>query len=91
MRIHLHPQHRTVELHGRRSVAKMLRELGVVPGTAMVIRDDTLLTDDDLTDEKLRVFSETELPRIHDALHVSLGYAPSECFTDAAMKESKDE
>jgi sulfur carrier protein ThiS len=51
MRIHLHPQHRTVELHGRRSVGKMLRELGVVPGTAMVIRDDTLLTDEEVVAE----------------------------------------
>ena len=52
MRIHLHPQHRTVELHGRRSVAKMLRELGVVPGTAMVIRNDTLLTEDEVVGDE---------------------------------------
>jgi ribosomal protein L15E len=26
MRIHLHPQHRTVEFRGRRSAGKMLRE-----------------------------------------------------------------
>lgn len=51
MRIHLHPQHRTVELAGRRSVAKILRDLRVLPGTAMVIRNDTLLLDDEMVEE----------------------------------------
>jgi len=52
MRIRLHPQHRTVELRGRRTVGKLLRELGVLPGTAMVIRRDMLLTDDELVEEE---------------------------------------
>lgn len=50
MRVHLHPQRRTVELQGRRSVAKLLRELELLPGTAMVIRGDSLLTDDEVVE-----------------------------------------
>ena len=45
MRVHLHPQHRTVEIAGRRRVAQLLAELDILPGTAMVIRGDLLLTD----------------------------------------------
>ena len=41
-----------------------------------------LLADDDLSDETLREFAEAALPQIHDALHQSSGYSPSECFTD---------
>ncbi len=52
MRVHLRPQQRTVELPGRRTVARMLSELGVLPGTAMVIRGDLLLTEHDMVDDE---------------------------------------
>ena len=51
MRVHLRPQQRTVELPGRRTVARMLAELGVLPGTAMVIRGDLLLTDGEVVED----------------------------------------
>ncbi len=51
MRVHLHPPHRTVELSGRRTVAALLRELGVLPGTAMVIRRDVLLLEGDTVED----------------------------------------
>jgi sulfur carrier protein ThiS len=52
MRVHLRPQHRTVDLPGRRTVARMLRELGVLPGTAMVIRGDVLLLDTEMVEDE---------------------------------------
>jgi sulfur carrier protein ThiS len=45
MRVHLRPQRRTVQVDGRRRVGQLLAELGILPGTAMVIRGDRLLTD----------------------------------------------
>ena len=51
MRVHLHPQGRTVELTGRRSVGRLLTELGVLPGTVMVIRGDVLLLDGEVVEE----------------------------------------
>ena len=51
MQIHLHPQKRTVELQGRRQVGRLLAELGVLPGTAMVIRGDLLLTDNEMVED----------------------------------------
>ena len=51
MRVHLHPQRRTVEVEGRRRVGQLLAELGVLPGTAMVIRGDVLLTDGEMVEE----------------------------------------
>lgn len=51
MRVHLHPQRRIVEIHGRRTVAALLAELRVVPSTAMVIRGDVLLLDDEVLDD----------------------------------------
>lgn len=51
MRIHLHPERRIVEIHGRRTVASLLRELRVLPNTAMVIRGDLLLMDDEMLDD----------------------------------------
>jgi sulfur carrier protein ThiS len=45
MRVHLRPQQRTVDVDGRRRVGVLLAELGILPGTAMVIRGDVLLTD----------------------------------------------
>ena len=51
MRIHLRPQHRTVEVSGSRRVGALLTELGILPGTAMVIRGDVLLTDGEVVDD----------------------------------------
>ncbi|HZP43817.1 MAG TPA: thiamine biosynthesis protein ThiS [Candidatus Binatia bacterium] len=51
MRVHLRPQQRTVELAGRRRVAALLAELGILPGTAMVIRDDVLLTGGEVVED----------------------------------------
>lgn len=51
MRVHLRPQHRTVEIAGRRRVAQLLTELGVLPGTAMVIRGDLLLTEGEVVED----------------------------------------
>ena len=51
MRVHLHPQRRTVEVVGRRSVGRLLTELGVLPNTAMVIRRDELLTDTEFVED----------------------------------------
>ena len=51
MRVHLHPQRRTVEVTGRRSVGRLLAELGVLPSTAMVIRRDELLTDGEMVED----------------------------------------
>lgn len=51
MRVHLHPQRRTVEIQGRRTVAALLAELSVLPNTAMVIRGDRLLLDDEMVQD----------------------------------------
>jgi sulfur carrier protein len=48
MRITLLPQHREVEISGRRRAAEVLRELGVLPGTAMVIRGDELIPEHEM-------------------------------------------
>jgi sulfur carrier protein ThiS len=45
MRITLLPQHKQIELDGRRRVADILRQLELLPGTVMVIRGDELVTD----------------------------------------------
>lgn len=51
MRVHLRPQQRTVELEGRRRVTALLAELGILPGTAMVIRGDVLLTSGEVVED----------------------------------------
>lgn len=51
MRVHLRPQRRTVEIQGRRRVGQLLADLGVLPGTAMVIRGDELLTDGETVED----------------------------------------
>ena len=51
MRVQLHPQRRTVEIAGRRRVAQLLAELDILPGTAMVIRGDLLLTDGEVVED----------------------------------------
>jgi sulfur carrier protein ThiS len=43
MRITVLPQRRQVELEGRHRVSDVLRQLGIVSGTAMVIRGDELV------------------------------------------------
>ena len=48
MRITLLPQHREVEINGRRRAGEVLRELGVLPGTAMVIRGDELVPEHEM-------------------------------------------
>jgi sulfur carrier protein len=59
MRITLLPQHRQVELEGRKRVADILRHLGLLPGTAMVIRGDELVTDQEFieADEAIEIRS----------------------------------
>ena len=51
MLVHLRPQHRTVDVTGRRSVSRLLAELGVLPGTVMVIRGDVLLTEGEMVEQ----------------------------------------
>jgi len=51
MRVHLHPQHRTVQVEGKRRVGQLLADLGILPGTAMVIRGDLLLTDGEVVED----------------------------------------
>ena len=51
MRVHLVPQRRTVEVTGRRQVGRLLADLGILPGTAMVIRGDILLTDGEVVED----------------------------------------
>jgi len=46
MVITLLPQHTQLQLDGRRRVADILRHLGLLPGTVMVIRGDELVCDD---------------------------------------------
>ena len=50
MRITLLPQHKQIELEGRRRVADILSHLGLLPGTAMVIRGDELITDQEFVE-----------------------------------------
>jgi sulfur carrier protein ThiS len=45
MRITLRPQGKEIELPGRRCVNDVLRGLGILPGTALVIRGEELLSD----------------------------------------------
>jgi sulfur carrier protein ThiS len=51
MRVHLHPQGRTLEFTGRRPVGRLLAELGMLPGTVMVIRGDLLLLDGEMVED----------------------------------------
>lgn len=43
MRVTVLPSRKQVDIAGRRRAADVLRELGFLPGTAMVIRGDELL------------------------------------------------
>ena len=51
MRVHLRPERRTVEVEGKRRVTALLAELGILPGTAMVIRGDVLLTGGEVVED----------------------------------------
>jgi len=50
MRITLLPERRNVQLEGRRRVSDVLKTLGLVPGTVMVIRGDELVTDQEVVE-----------------------------------------
>jgi sulfur carrier protein len=51
MEIHLEPQGKRVTVAGRRRVADLVKSLGLIPGTVMVIRGDELLTDDEMIED----------------------------------------
>lgn len=48
MRITISPPGRQIELRGRRRVADVLRELGILSGTALVIRGEELLSEHEM-------------------------------------------
>ncbi|MDX2168761.1 MAG: MoaD/ThiS family protein [Deltaproteobacteria bacterium] len=48
MRITILPTRKQVEIVGRRRAADVLRELGFLPGTAMVIRGDVLVPENSM-------------------------------------------
>ncbi len=50
MLVTLLPQHKQVEVNGRKRVADILRDLGLLPGTVMVIRGDELVTDQEFVE-----------------------------------------
>jgi sulfur carrier protein len=50
MLITLLPQRKQIEIAGRRRVADILRQLGLLPGTVMVIRGDALVTDEEVVE-----------------------------------------
>lgn len=47
MKVVLLPERKELSLTGARRVGALLRELGMLPGTVMVIRNDELLTEDE--------------------------------------------
>ena len=53
------PQHKQVELDGRRRAVDVLRQLGIVPGTAMVIRGDELIAENEMieADDEIEIRS----------------------------------
>lgn len=57
MHITLLPQHKQIEVSGRRRVSELLKELGLLPGTVMVIRADELMTDQEMieADESVEI------------------------------------
>lgn len=52
MRITLLPQHREVELSGRRRASEVLQQLGFLPGTAMVIRGNELVPEGEMLEDQ---------------------------------------
>jgi len=59
MRITFLPQRREVEVKGRRRVRELLKDLDLLPGTVMVIRNDELITEEDVVgaDEAIEIRS----------------------------------
>jgi sulfur carrier protein ThiS len=51
MQVRLEPQGKQLTISGRRRVGDLLRSLGILAGTVMVIRGDDLLTDDEFVDD----------------------------------------
>ena len=51
MQVRLEPQGKQVTVAGRRRVGELVRSLGLISGTVMVIRGDELLTDDDMVED----------------------------------------
>lgn len=52
MKVILRNPRREVEVRGGRRVREVLRELGIVPETVLVIRGDTLITLDETVSEE---------------------------------------
>lgn len=48
MQITFLPHRRQVEIQGRRRVRDLLKDLGLLSGTVMVIRNDELMTEEDV-------------------------------------------
>ncbi len=48
VRVKLLPQNKTLTFSGNMRVAALLEKLALLPATVMVIRDDRLLTEDEL-------------------------------------------
>jgi len=51
MEIRVEPQGRLVTLSGRRRVGEIMKSLGLLTGTVIVIRGDELLTDDEMVED----------------------------------------
>jgi len=48
MQVRLEPQGKQLTIEGRRRAGDLVRSLGIIAGTVMVIRGEELLTDDDV-------------------------------------------
>jgi sulfur carrier protein len=51
MQVRLEPQGKQLTIAGRRRVGDLIRSLGILTGTVMVIRGEDLLTDDDVIED----------------------------------------
>ena len=51
MQVRLEPQGKEVTIAGRHRVGELVRSLGLIAGTVMVIRGEDLLTDDDMVED----------------------------------------
>jgi sulfur carrier protein len=51
MQVRLEPQGKQLTIAGRRRVGDVIRSLGILTGTVMVIRGEDLLTDDDIVED----------------------------------------
>lgn len=60
MKVILLPERKELTFAGSRVVSSLLRELGMLPGTVMVIRNDELMTDD----ERIREGDSVEIRRV---------------------------